>query len=227
MSKPGTNYPEDPSSPGARGKRLKTLRKLTDLTREAIAKRYAISASTLRSWEDGKATGLTEQGARRIIDAFKREGIQCNIGWLMYGKGNQPFFKIGVTEPSPTITVIDDDKDITNELNYFIQHHPHAAYFVVQDDAMEPLYCKGDYIAGNQRYGKAIDELVGKNCIVETKTGDKYVRFLRQGSKPNVYHLFCINQNTQVKFPVLYDVSLLSAAPVIWYRKKDNFDPTI
>lgn len=103
MPKQSISYSEDLSSSQARGKRLKTLRKLADLTREDIAERYAISASTLRSWEDGRATGLTEQGARRIIGAFKSEGIQCNIGWLMYGKGNQPFFEIGVTQPRATL----------------------------------------------------------------------------------------------------------------------------
>lgn len=221
MPKKSINDPA--SSPEIRGKRLKTLRKLADLTREDIAQHYEISSSTLRSWEDGRATGLTEQGARRIIAAFKNEGIQCSIGWLLYGKGNPPSIENAVLQ-TPKIPLVNKKTEIMSELNYFINRHSNATYCIIQDDAMEPFFFKGDYTAGNQRYADAIEELVGQHCIVETKSGEKHVRLLRKGSKPNHYHLLCLNPKTTVELPTLYNVSLVSAAPVIWWRKEDDFD---
>src|SRR5579872_3813028 len=78
------------SSPISRGKRLKRLRKMVDLSRHQIEQKYQISENTQRSWEEGKHTGLTEQGARRILIAMRDEGLRCSIGWLLHGTGSTP-----------------------------------------------------------------------------------------------------------------------------------------
>ena len=71
-----------------RGRRLKLLRSMTGLPRKALEQKYHISASTIQSWEDAKAGGLTEKGAKRVIQVFHKEGIQCSLNWLLHGLGH-------------------------------------------------------------------------------------------------------------------------------------------
>lgn len=89
---PKINTSTKSSSPAARGKRLKSLRLMADLSRHDIQDKYDISEYTLRSWEEGRHTGLTEQGAKRMLMVLKKEGIQVDIGWLLEGVGNYPIY---------------------------------------------------------------------------------------------------------------------------------------
>ena len=86
-----TSVNEAMSSKAERGERLKRLRLMAGFSsRKAFENKYNISANTLRSWEDGIHTGLTEQGAKRILLALRSEGIRCSVGWLLQGVGNGP-----------------------------------------------------------------------------------------------------------------------------------------
>lgn len=117
------------SSPLSRGKRLKSLRKMADLSRHQIEQKYQISENTQRSWEEGKYTGLTEQGARRILIALRNEGLRCGIGWLLHGTGSTPQLSeklisadLTLFEETTTETqTISDDTHIGAELALFHQ----------------------------------------------------------------------------------------------------------
>lgn len=208
------------ASAETRGKRLKWLRKMADLTRQNLFERYGIKVTTQRSWEQGCATGLTEQGARRIITALQKEGLNCSISWLLYGKGPAPTI---YTDISATMTPATQDTAITAELTYFLETHVNSTYFLINDDGMEPPFFLNNTIAGIQRFGNEIDTLLGLTCIVETESGQRLFRLIKKGSGKYQYHLCCTNINTSVKMPILYDTKLISAAPVIWHRKKDTY----
>jgi hypothetical protein len=47
------------------------------------------------------------------------------------------------------------------------------------------------------------------------------LRRVRKGSRDGVYTLICLNPKTVVSLPVIYDVEVLSSAPVTWRRRKD------
>lgn len=214
-----------------RGRRLKLLRSMTGLSRKALEQNYHISASTIQSWEDAKAGGLTEKGAKRVIQVFHKEGIQCTLNWLLHGLGPRPqpssrvFEGEGVEgEGSPAaIAAPTEDRAIVNELLAFRQNNPkNPVEFVVADNGMSPFYTGGDYIAGKRRFSPNFDDVIGKDCIVETKENEIIFRRVRPGSKPGLFNLICLNLETDVKEPVLYDRTLISAAPVIWHRRKDQ-----
>lgn len=210
--------PFDPSSPQARGERLKAIRKSANLTRQLIETRYGISTSTLRSWEDARATGLTQQGARRFLTALCNEGIVCSIEWLLHGKGKQPVIVAGTQTNNQYLP--NNNEQTTKELNFFMETHPKGTYFIVQDDGMEPWFSAGDYVAGDLHYGKEINKLIGRPCIIEAESGETHCRLLRKGMMESCHTLQCLNVKTVVMQPTLYNVKITSAAPIIWWRKK-------
>lgn len=213
------------SGPEARGKRLKSLRMMTGLSRKALEEQYHISASTIQSWEDAKAGGLTEKGARRVIAVFKEEGIRCSIDWLLYGIGTPPQLSNKLfTEENQGVEPIEvptEDRAIVNELLVFRQNNPDAVEYIIIDDGMAPFFAPGDYVAGKRRSAPHLETVIGKNCIVETRDNEILFRRVKAGSKPNTYTLTCVNTETSVRDITLYDKELISAAPVIWHRKKD------
>ena len=112
-------------------------------------------------------------------------------------------------------------EQIVNELLIFRQNNPDAVEYIVADDGMGPIFGEGDYIAGKRRLGSLIESVVGMDCIIETQENEIMFRRLKRGNKPGTFNLICVNIDTSVQQPVLYDRELLSAAPVIWHRRKD------
>jgi len=229
-------YKNDPrSNPEARGRRLRSLRKMTDLSRKEIAEKYQLSAGTLQGWEDGRYGGLTEKGAKKVLKALRNEGIQCSLDWLMFGIGLGPqiseilYLDKAIDGTSSESDMFgeeffeqEQDTTIREELLLFRHNNKETIDIVVDDDAMSPFYNVGDYIAGRRRFGDEIQQFIGNDCIVQTKMGDTFVRRVRQGSKSGLFTLISLNTDTIVENPTIYNVELMSAAPVVWIRRKET-----
>lgn len=223
------------SNAESRGKRLKSLRMMTGLSRKALDEKFNISASTIQSWEDAKAGGLTEKGARRVIMVFKKEGIRCSLDWLLYGIGYPPQLsnklfdegeegegESGRGAPAHASgEVANEDRAIINELLVFRQNNPDAVEYIISDDGMSPHYNPGDYVAGKRRTGKAIESVIGYDCVVETMENEILFRRLKPGNKPGTFNLVSTNLESTVKEPLMYNREILNAAPAIWHRRKD------
>lgn len=218
----------DPQSGAiARGRRLETLRKMTGLTRKNFEKKYNVSASTIQSWEAAKAGGLTDRGAQRVIQIFRQEQISCTLDWLLYGIGCSPQQVSHSLNSSPDFVdnagqPVAEEKTITQELLVFRALHQKSIDLVVSDDGMEPFFKKGDYVAGKRRYQEEILQLVGKNCIVVTSNNEVLLRRIKKSVRVGFYDLICVNANSQVYAPVIYEQHLICAAPVVWHRCLDR-----
>jgi transcriptional regulator with XRE-family HTH domain len=220
----------DPQSTSiARGKRLKTLRKMSDLSRERMEEKYSVSANTIQSWEAAKAGGLTRKGAERIITAFHHEGISCTIEWLLYGVGAPPMLRTAerhiIHETAGLYTALPEDKAIIEELQTFRTLNKTAVDIIIADNGMSPHFKPGDYVAGKRRTGNDIERYVGQNCIVEISTNEILLRRIQHRNHQGLYTLGCINPDTSVRLPTLYEQKLISAAPVIWHRRPDAYLP--
>jgi len=204
----------------ARGERLMRVRGMANLSRSDVAQKYGISADTLKNWELGRHTGLTEQGAKRILTALKKAGIQCSMGWLLNGVGAAPVIIDELADNARNNSLdLAEGKEIYTalpaEVQMFCEQHPNAFSMRVIDDGMEPCYFVGDYVAGERCYQQDLPKIVGKYCIVETQMGEILLRRVRKGSKEGHYSLQCINILTAHPTPLIYDIELASAAPVI------------
>jgi transcriptional regulator with XRE-family HTH domain len=212
------------TSPEARGKRLKSLRKMADLSRKALTIKHQISASTIQAWEEGKAGGLTTKGAQRIVNALREEGVYCTVEWLIHGQGHAPYLAervfIGAAESAmPNYQATAESEIVSRELLTFRQLNHDVADLVVSDDGMYPFYQVGDVIAGVRFYDQGIVNAIGKDCILETKNGQTLFRRLRHSKSTGRYNLQAIYLDTSIEEPVMYEIELFSAAPVIWHRR--------
>jgi transcriptional regulator with XRE-family HTH domain len=208
----------DPSSFAARGNRLIRIRKLMGLTREDFHEKYGISSGTLRGWEEARLTGLSEKNVTRLMPVLEGENIQCSIGWLLHGEGSSPL----VLDKAAKKNSSEQKTALAEEIDVFCKHHLQAVYIQVADDGMEPYYYEGDYVAGERLYQKDMHTAIGQHCIVETQQGEVLLCTLRAGTEKNKYTLQCVNLDPKLRNPILYNVELLSAAPVIWYRRIIN-----
>lgn len=212
-----------------RATRLRQVRKLAGLTRKILKEKYGISANTLQNWEAGKYGGLTVKGAQRMVLAFKQAGIQCTVPWLLHGTGANPAVidlvhtEIQESPAEYLPTSMAEENAIFNELLVFRSHYDNTIDLLLTDDTMAPHFLSGDFVAGRRRYGAQIAETVGLDCIVETLSGEIYLRRVRPSRQEGRYTLACANIHSEISLLMLYDIELYSAAPVIWHRRKDSF----
>ena len=222
-----TTNTNDPSGPQQRARRLHILREMTGLSRDKFQQRYGIARGTLQNWESARFGGLTVKGAKTILIALQAEGIQADLQWLLHGIGPAPCITqaSGITQTDHLIDMPEEFvKKIAEELITFRQHHSEEVIeYVVPDNSMEPLFGASNYVAGVRRYRDQIEQVVGLNCIVQTREHGTLLRHVKQGEEINCYHLYCLNIHGQAVRPCLYNVQLISAAPVIWHRR--YFEP--
>jgi DNA-binding transcriptional regulator YiaG len=204
-------------SPEERAKRVRYLReKVLRFTREVFSEKSGIPINTLQNWEQSRHSGLIERGAKKIIQALDNAGIPCSLEWLLYGIGESP------ASPFETQRYLTEAEIIAEELELFHRLNPNAIDMVIKDDSMLPYYWLGDTVAGKRYTGEDIKKTVGLACIVETITGGVLIRFLEEAEESGRYNLLCANQLALAKIK-LESVELISAAPILWLRRKSHF----
>lgn len=190
--------------------------------------------SSIQHWIDVNKNGLPETSLNEFLNCLKVCGIECSREWMMYGTGVAP-------KKIDTLTLIAGDEvsqkrlkknrgdevqtqQIAEELNTFLKWDKEAVSYVVPDDAMEPQFVKGEIVAGIRRYGTGLEKLIGHDCIVLIQNqGEFCIRRLQKGNLPGLFHLTTTNANTHATEAFMSDVRVVSAAPVVWTRRKDKF----
>lgn len=212
------------------GERLRRARILAGITtRREFEKKYRISANTLQGWEQGK-NPLSKKGAKRIIEALKAEGVICSLEWLMSGAGvpprqfeinNQDIVSAHDFENFLNHLNLQEEQAIYQELQSFKSHNPNPIIITVPDDAMMPQFHSGDYIGGI-RLNKAEDIAahLGEACIVELADHTILPRYIHADSELGTYTLSCTNFQSKAAPLNIFNVRIISAAPILWHRRK-------
>lgn len=221
---------DEKSTPIARANRLKMLRNLANLSRKNLCGLSGVNINTLKGWERGKYGGLPLDGAEKVIETVVSRGVKCSLDWLIYEIGAGPatitdFAKAHeeIKNPTKHDSLGDEEMLILNEILFFRKQFNHTIDFLIEDDGMHPIYNQNEYVAGIKRYREDIRSLIGANCIVRLKSGRILLRQLRRGEEENKYSLTCINPNAKVSEPLLPNVEIASAAPILRHFRK-NFD---
>ncbi len=215
-----------------RADRLKLARKLTNLTLDEIPEKFGISKHTFYAWESGR-NPIKEKMVTKIINSLRQAGIYCTAEWLLFGTGLSPRFMHEVSQASDSLlshpekeTPLDEFNQfyeeiaIFSEIKVFQKVNRNADVRFVSDDAMLPLYAPGEYVGGIRYFGEDIlQKALNTNCIIETKTGESYIRHLSKGRGPGLFTLVSLNANAHTANLVLYDADIKSAAPIIWHRR--------
>lgn len=203
-----------------RANRLKCLREMSGLSRDAIKDRYNISRGTLQNWESARFGGLTAKGATQFIRAMQAEGIVASHDWLFHGIGVSPSM---VPKNGQKIQKQHSDKtpkpQAIQELVKFKANNTDAIDLIATDQSMWPIVHQDDMVAGIRVYREATNDLIEKVAIVQTHEHGTLIRKILPGEMANTYHLSVLNlEACQNITPILYNISILSAAEVIWIR---------
>lgn len=211
----------------APNERLKHLRELLKLTRAQVYEKYGIPQDSLAAWENGKAR-VTEKSVDRCLKAYRAEGLIASKEWVLVGEGFDPKFSLDLSRYFKTLSTempeseIDDELLKVKELEYFKSLAPNSVVSVVSADDMLPLYASGDYVGGRFKFGKDIENCIGKDCIIKTMDGCNFVRRIAKNSSGTGYNLVALNpQYDGSPEPVLFNVEIECAAPIIWHRRSD------
>lgn len=200
-----------------RAQRLLYIRKeLLRITRDELSQFSNISPNSLQNWEQMRNKGLTEEGAQRLVAAYKLKGLTCSVEWLMYGTGIKPYEG---TFSEPSAKPQSEEELIIKELQYFKQTHSYTLDHIVNDDSMLPCLWPGDTVAGKCFEEKDIKFAVDLPCIIETTHGTRFVRILQTGDRPDLYNLVSANSNSFVK-KLIENVEVVKAAPILWIRRR-------
>jgi len=220
------------SSPANRGNRLRVLRNMSGLTIHELAKKHRVGASTIKYWECAKSEGLSPKGAKKFIEAISKESIYCSYMWLMHGIGMHPQYvdtRYGNAKKQQKAlnTTLEEEMAIYREMDVFLKETTNAITLTVYDDTMEPFYYLGDTVGGNNLFGDDIVRAIDKDCIIETEDHQVLCRRLTYGSELNCYTLCCLNPKATVYPPNMYDVKIVSAAPIsrLWKRLGSDKPP--
>jgi len=218
---------DEKSTPQARAARLKRLRNLANLSRKEMCEGCDININTLKGWEIARYGGLPLDGAEKVVARVAEEGVTCTLDWLLYEIGIGPQLVTGVTDVGEAEkasheprSLEEDESRILEEILLFRKHYKDTIDYAIEDDGMAPHYQVGDYVAGVKHYGEAMHSLIGRDCIVQSREGRVYLRKLREGTESGRFTLMCSNMQTSIKTPVIYNVELAFAAPVIRYFRK-------
>lgn len=207
------------------GERLKYIRNMLRLTRPYLQEKYKLSIDTLNAWENGKLN-LNEKAVDRCIKIYNKEGVFVSKDWVLKGHGLAPKLSISISsyfdsgKNSDFFSKFTDEELIIKEIEFFKSISSEAVVMLVGDDSMMPSYQHDDYIGGRFESGD-LKNFLGKDCIVETETGERYFRRLSVVKKNNLCNLSSLNPKNHLE-PVLFDIPVSKIAPVIWIRKNNK-----
>ena len=207
------------ASSEARAERLKKLRRMVKVSRRILAERYRISAGTLQNWETARFGGLTEKGARAVLQALRKEGVICSYEWLMMGVGHGPSVELGVTDhgcdelSSPKVSTQKNDVD------FFMQLYPHATSYTLKDNSMAPVLSAKDIVVAFKYQDWA--EATGKLCLIEFFQGHKLVRFVSK-VVANSVSFYAANMRSHAAILHGEAVQVKSVSGIAWVRRSTD-----
>lgn len=206
-------------------KRLRYIRSLLRVSRAYIQEKYGLPEITLKTWENG-TTKLTKSGLKRCLELYRSEGLVIGEDWITDGVGLDPTYSMNVSHyfATPTnkkLPVEDDEVAMIKDANIFKENNLNAVVMVVSNNEMVPFYKPGDYVGGKMRFEANVETALNKDCIIYLKNGEHFFRRLIKNIKGG-YNLTCLNPSGVTSEPVLYNVDIEGAAPIIWHRRKDE-----
>ncbi|MGB6976024.1 MAG: helix-turn-helix transcriptional regulator [Gammaproteobacteria bacterium] len=225
--------------------RLKYIRKIIiRLSRKEIQKKYGLSATTLKAWENGVAK-LTKNALEKCREIYRQEGLPLEKNWVLLGKGTPPQaaaltlerykdyqYIVETLRENNRFIIRDghhllpylqsDEICMAREANIFKELYPDAVVLFVAGDEMLPKFRPGDYVAGRLRYGSEIETAINRECIVRLPDGSDILRYLVGGRMAGRYNLGVLNVNSKTDEPTLFNVEIIAAAPIIWHRVPNN-----
>jgi transcriptional regulator with XRE-family HTH domain len=168
-----------------RGDRIRTIRELVKKTLEEFASELGMNAGNLGRLERGDvclSVFLADWMSRSLVNS----GVVVTSQWLLSGKGALPQiiindemsikeYLINKFNHSIPNSVEEQQKSelLMNHVSIFMykQIYKDSIVTYVRDCKMEPVFFKGEIVAGYKVDVNHMNELDGSDCIIEPKLG--------------------------------------------------------
>lgn len=152
-------------------------------------------ADVNRSMSDGgKGTFMTDLRKGRVksprIDNFAKLAriLRWSVGELHDGEGSAPatLFIEGVLKGKEMWSPTAKTQKREVELSFFDRD---LAVLEIGTNELSPAYRMGDVVAGTKTVGRHLDNLIGRDCIIETTDGERLLKYLHRGGSPGTWLL--------------------------------------
>ena len=168
---------------------IRDIRRQRGLTLEQLAEKAGISRSYLNELELGAKT-INAQRLQQVADALDVHPEDLIARTI-----------VGIAVPGRAgagAEVHPFDDHAKGEGLYMVecpaQLSPHGIVAVeVEGDSMEPVYSAGDLLFYSRETVGVPTEAVGQKCVCEDEDGRIWVKQVRNGSEPGLFHLISIN----------------------------------
>jgi transcriptional regulator with XRE-family HTH domain len=150
-----------------KNERLKLLRNMAGFTMKELAKKTGFGASTINHWESNKDT-LSERGAKRLLEVFRENGIECSAAWLLHGAGDPPqFLTVSLSKETRVINV-NLENIIRQAIDYFHYAIENSITTSLNTDALYPVFRKG-FKVGGQKIFNSFEKYTKLPAIISTQ----------------------------------------------------------
>ena len=221
-----------------KARRLIYLIDFSRVNRKELCQDTGIKPDTLYRWMNGRLQGIGPSGAASLLLKLRQIGVICSEDWLLYGEGIPPYRALAISElteapPSSLENFLSDDLSLNKspdtadlaqrdllvfnkEIKFFQENNPHALGVFLKDNAMQPVFMAGDYVAGVRT--QQFEKLLGEFCLVQTENSGELLACRLEAGINNTFTLLCLNPN-ETRPMVLLNQKLITAARIIWRRR--------
>lgn len=204
-----------------KAKRLIYLIEFSRINRKDLCQDTGIKPDTLYRWMSGGLQGIGPTGAASLLAKLREFGVICSEEWLLTGEGTLPYRSLPLSEPAASSPQHPDKPYPENllafdkEIKFFHENNFGAMGLFLKDNAMQPVFMRGDYVAGIR--SSQFEKLFGEFCIVQLDSGDFLACRFEGGSEKGLFTLLCLSP-TESRPLVLLNQKVTIAARIIWRR---------
>jgi transcriptional regulator with XRE-family HTH domain len=175
------------------------------LSRAEVLRRAGLANSTFSDWAKGSTPSF--ENLEKVLTVINwtqsnlvegATGSVINLGPLNEITGGEMWAPAQKKAKTFPLSILNEDL---------------VSFEVVTDEYRTAGYHLGDILSGPRSVGGHLDNLIGRDCIIETSKGDKYFKVLRRGSRPGLFTLGSFDR-TKEPAPKETDVKIKWAAPV-------------
>ncbi|WP_254658821.1 S24 family peptidase [Ruegeria sp. TM1040] len=179
--------------------RITERREELKLSEQALALQSGMSKDGIRNWRRRFEAGDDNAGAN--VSSISKVASTLGVSelWLLHGIGESktPTIsiagKVGAGSQVPVFDAYEKGDGPQVECPPGIG--PHGVVAVeVEGDSMEPVYSAGDLLFYSRNGHDSVpDDVVGYKCVCEDADGMGWVKQVKAGDEPGLFHLISLN----------------------------------
>lgn len=169
------------------------------MSEQALALEAGLSKDGIRNWRRRHEAGDENAGANVTSISKVANALKVSELWLLHGIGEESHptvaiaGKVGAGASVPVFDAYEKGNGPQVECPPGISPHGIVAVEIV-GDSMEPTYSDGDILFYTRATHEGVpNEVIGHRCVVEDEEGMGWVKQVKAGDEPGLFHLISLN----------------------------------